>query len=231
MPVDLRLLTAFDKVEGLAAIVPLGSIEQHCRLPVGLDCMIAERLAWLASEQAERVLGRTPAFAVAPPLCYGFSLEWSRAPGTISLPAGVLQEAITHIARGLASWGFRTVILLNGHGGNTPAARAAASEAAYTLGVRVAVLDYWRPAGLRLGHACEVEESLALELGLISEAPGRDGCVEARLPTGGSWAPEGPPPERPAWARGGEPRPLPEVVEPLAAELARLASRPRGFSL
>jgi creatinine amidohydrolase len=231
LPVDLRLLTAFDSVEGLAALIPLGSMEQHCRLPVGLDCLIAERLSWLAAGRAEELLGRSPAFAVAPPLCYGFSPEWAGLPGTLSLPAPLLHETLTSVIGGLAGWGFRVVVILNGHGGNTPVARAAAAEAAYRHGVRVVPLDYWRPAGLRLGHACDVEESIAAQLGVIGERPGRDGCVRVALSPPGVGAPEGPPPSRPAWAPGGEPAGLEEVVDALARALADAYRLPRESRL
>ncbi|MEB3851811.1 MAG: creatininase family protein [Desulfurococcales archaeon] len=219
MPVDLRLLTAFDSVEGMAALVPLGSVEQHCHLPVGLDCIIAERLAWLSAARAEELLaaGGGARIAVAPPICYGFSPEWRGAPGTVTLPLGVYAGLVESVVEGLASWGFQAVILFNGHGGNSHPARAAASEAAHRLGARVAVLDYWRPPGLRLGHACEVEEALARELGVAPRAAGggaaRAGCERVDIHRGGASLYQGPPPRGPAWAPGGRPAPLAEVVE------------------
>jgi creatinine amidohydrolase/Fe(II)-dependent formamide hydrolase-like protein len=217
MPVDLRLLTAFDGVEEMAAIIPLGSVEQHCRLPAGLDCMIAERLSWLSAGRAEEMLGRSPVYAIAPPICYGFSPEWAGVKGTITLPANTLLNLLEAVIGGLAGWGFNPIIILNAHAGNTPIARAAAAEQAYKRGApRVAVIDYWRHANLTLGHACSVEESLALQLGIIKEPPGREGCTTSRKHPAGLI---GGTLDKPSWLPGGQPPKLEEVVEALARTL------------
>ena len=217
MPVDLRSLTAFDDAGGLAAIVPLGSLEQHCRLPVGLDCMIAERLSWLSASRAEELAGREPLYAIAPPLCYGFSPEWAGVRGTITLPATVLLSLLEAIIEGLGRWGFNPIIILNAHAGNTPIARAAAAEQAYKPGApRIAVLDYWRPTSLKLGHACKVEESLALQLGLIREPTTREGCrTSTKHPAGLLGGTQ----DKPSWLPGGEPPKLEDIIETLARTL------------
>jgi len=225
LPVKLGSLTAFDDVSGLSAIIPLGSLEQHCRLPVGLDCMIAERLSELAASRAEGILGRSPAYAIAPPICYGFSPEWAGVRGTISLRAHTIIALLEDVIEGLARWGFDPIIILNAHGGNTPVARAAAVESSRLSGARVALIDYWRASGLQLGHACRVEESIALDLGLIESPPSREGCAEAHSLENAVL--EGPLPREPAWMPGGEPAPLDSIIEALARKLVEVSTAPK----
>lgn len=229
MPVDLRSLTAFDAIEGMAVIIPLGSIEQHCRLPVGLDCMIAERLSWLAAGRAEEALGAR-AFAVAPPLCYGFSPEWRGVPGTVAVPAPTLLGLLEAIIGSLGEWGFERVVILNAHGGNTPIAMAAASEASHRLGAPlVAVIDYWRAAGIELGHACDIEEALARDLGIIEAPPGRGGC--SRLEPGPRGLVGGTL-ETPAWTPSPSSYPgLEAILDSLAGILVSIARAPRRHYL
>lgn len=177
MPTDIRYLSAGDDVSGFIAVVPVGSIEQHCELPVGLDCIIAERLAWLACERLEEKHGHK--CAVAPAICYGFSSEWSRSPGTISLPLTVFTGLLKTVISGLARWGFRRLVILNAHGGNSGLIEAVAQEAVQELeGIVVAKIDYWRVAGIDLGHASTIEASIARELG-IELGGQRGGCIEA----------------------------------------------------
>ena len=186
MPTDIRYLSAGDDVSGFIAVVPVGSIEQHCEFPVGLDCIIAERLAWLACGRLEEKHGYR--CAVAPAICYGFSPEWSRSPGTISLPSRVFTDLLKTIISGLANWGFRRLVVLNAHGGNSGLIEAAAQEVVQELGgVIVAKIDYWRIAGVDIGHASEVEASIARELGIELESrPGE--CVEAHRGSSGYYS-------------------------------------------
>lgn len=229
MPVRLLELTAFDSVSGLTAIIPLGSVEQHCRLPVGLDCMIAEKLSWLAASRAEEALGAR-AFAVAPPLCYGFSPEWRGVPGTVTVPAHALLGLLEAIIGSLGEWGFERVVILNAHGGNTPIAGAAASEASHKPGAPlVAAIDYWRAAGIELGHACHIEEALARDLGIIEAPPGRGGCQRLEPSPGGL---VGGTLGAPAWVPSPSSYPgLEAILDSLAAILVEVARAPRRYYL
>ncbi|GAB6148470.1 creatininase family protein [Stetteria hydrogenophila] len=182
MPMDLRLLDEPRHPPRLV-VVPAGSIEQHCSMPLGTDCLIAERLAWRACEAAEARAGFT--CVIAPPLCYGFSPEWRRLPGTITLPLSVFAEVVKSITISLWDWGVERVVYLNAHGGNSPALRAALAEAALMREGRIAALiDYWRVAGLNLGHASELEANIARALG-VKAREGRSHCGEAAVSGGG----------------------------------------------
>jgi creatinine amidohydrolase len=94
------------------AVVPVGSTEQHAYLRLSVDAILAERVA---SEAAEP-LG-VPVFPV---LSYGISPYFLAYPGSISLRLDTYQRIVAEILESLARTGFRRILFVNGHGGNTP---------------------------------------------------------------------------------------------------------------
>jgi creatinine amidohydrolase len=94
------------------AVVPLGSTEQHGYLRLTVDAILAERVA---SEAADP-LG-VPVFPV---LSYGITPYFRAYPGTISLRLDTYQRILADILDSLAGTGFKRILFVNGHGGNTP---------------------------------------------------------------------------------------------------------------
>jgi len=92
-------------------VLPVGAFEQHSRhLPIACDDIEAEYFgAFLAKE-----LGA----ALLPALNYGTSLEQTGFKGTITLRPETLMQIVRDIADEVEGQGFRTLIVLNGHGGN-----------------------------------------------------------------------------------------------------------------
>ncbi len=162
MPVSLAYASTREAArllsEGLV-VVPFGSLEQHCNGPLGLDALLAEAIAWRSCLILEARRGVT--CAIAPTLYYGFSPEWAAAPGTVTLTARGLLEAASSILDSLARHGARRIALLNGHAGNSGLLEAAAREAALRSRIVVGIVDYWRAAGVPLGHCLGLEEDLA----------------------------------------------------------------------
>ena len=144
-------------------LLPVGSVEQHGpQNPLGTDYMIAYRLALEAS--------RRTGVAVLPPVPFGVSEHHSRFPGTIWVSEDTLKNYVLDVVRALASHGVKKVIVVNGHGGNLNALRAAAL-AARREGVLVVVYQWWALPELRsifseeeLGHAASAETSVNLHL-------------------------------------------------------------------
>jgi creatinine amidohydrolase len=99
------------------AVVPLGSTEQHAFLSLSVDSILSERVAAEAAEP----LG-VPVFPV---LAYGITPYFRAYPGSISLRVGTYLAIIRDILDGLAESGFRRILIVNGHGGNSPAAALA----------------------------------------------------------------------------------------------------------
>ncbi|HWF85345.1 MAG TPA: creatininase family protein [Vicinamibacterales bacterium] len=102
---------AWLKADG-RAVVPMGSTEQHGYLSLSVDAILAERVACEAAEP----LG-VPVFPV---LNYGITPYFLRYPGTVSLRLDTYQRIVADILDSLAGTGFRRILFVNGHGGNSP---------------------------------------------------------------------------------------------------------------
>jgi len=90
-----------------------GATEQHGYLSLLTDIKVPLALADSAS-QATGVL-------VAPPLNFGISPYFLSYPGTLSLKVSTLIAAAEDIVRSAYGHGFRRILIINGHGGNSPA--------------------------------------------------------------------------------------------------------------
>ena len=93
-------------------ILILGACEQHGYLSLLTDIKIPQALADSASNQT--------GVLVAPPLNFGISPYFLDYPGTLSLNVKTMISAAEDIVRSAYRHGFRRILLLNGHGGNTP---------------------------------------------------------------------------------------------------------------
>ncbi len=90
----------------------LGACEQHAYLSLLTDIKIPLALADSASTRT--------GVLVAPPLNFGFSHYFFDYPGTLSLRVPTLIAAVEDLVRSAYRSGFRRLLILNGHGGNTP---------------------------------------------------------------------------------------------------------------
>src|SRR5881392_1538899 len=99
-------------------VLPVGSTEQHAYLSLETDNILAER----ASVEAAEPLG----VPVLPVLPYGIT-GFTAFPGSPTLRLETFAAAVRDILDSLHGQGFRRIVIVNGHSGNTPA-RAAVSE-------------------------------------------------------------------------------------------------------
>lgn len=90
----------------------LGACEQHGYLSLLTDVKIPMALADAAADQS--------GVLVAPALNFGCAPYFLNYPGTISLRLHTYLDLIEDILRSLYGAGFRRILILNGHGGNTP---------------------------------------------------------------------------------------------------------------
>ncbi len=173
-----------------AVIVPIGTVEAHGAIPLGTDLLIPRALA---ADLAPRV----PAL-VAPPVPYGVTNSLLPYPGSTTVSPATFVAYLFEAAAGLADAGFRRIVLLNGHGGQSRevsevVVRLWAEKRVYSVAV-----EWWGPgraAALEVygdvtsGHAGVEETALVLAIApdlvdaaraaTIRRAPVRDG-VKAR---------------------------------------------------
>lgn len=113
----------------------LGSCEQHGYLSLLTDAKIPGALADAASQQT--------GVLAAPPLNFGASPYFMAYPGTISLRIDTLMDVAEDIIRSVFSYGFKRLLILNGHGGNDPV-RGRIYEIANDLpDLRIAWYSWW----------------------------------------------------------------------------------------
>ncbi|MCZ2811115.1 mycofactocin biosynthesis peptidyl-dipeptidase MftE [Modestobacter sp. VKM Ac-2979] len=169
-------------------VVPLGSVEQHGRhLPLTTDTAVAQAVA-------EAAVGELDGAVLGPALAYGASGEHEDFPGTISIGTAALTTLLVEYGRSAGRWAGR-LLVVNGHGGNVEALRAAVPQ------LRGEGRDVvWFPCGVPGGdaHAGRTETSLMLH-------------VE---PAG----------VRPELAAAGETAPIGELLPRLRAEGVRAVS-------
>jgi len=117
-------------------VLPLGCTEQHAYLSLSVDSILAERLA-VDAAAPEHV----PVFPV---LHYGITPYFRAFPGTISLKMATYLAIITDLLDNLAQQGFKRILIVNGHGGNSPAASLISEWQIDHQQMRVQWHDWWR---------------------------------------------------------------------------------------
>lgn len=153
------------------AVIPLGAMEQHGNhLPVGTDTFQAYEMARRALKQVADDVGAV----LLPGVDYGSTTSTRFFPGTVNLSPKILIAYVLALMDGLYHQGFRRFIMVNGHGGNGYIRQVGTelvrlyhdAEVFYTgtfgLGLWAAVSA--DPENIMVGHACEIETSLMLEV-------------------------------------------------------------------
>jgi len=163
-------IDALDRDETLL-IIPTGAIEQHGpHLPMDTDIFHANAIALALADQV-----RSPRTLVLPPIWWGTSPHHLGFVGTLSLRNETLFQIIRDVVASLKPHGFYRFLIINGHGGNAGIITATISQLSEDLGISIPAYNWWlsirnilveigeSPIG-GMGHACEMETSLALHL-------------------------------------------------------------------
>jgi creatinine amidohydrolase len=116
-------------------VLPIGSTEQHAYLSLATDSILAERVAVEAAEPVG-----VPVF---PAVAYGITPNFRAYPGTVSLQVPTLLAIVGDALDSFAAQGFKRVLIVNGHAGNTPVTGYVQEWAADHQGVRVKFHSWW----------------------------------------------------------------------------------------
>jgi creatinine amidohydrolase len=121
-------------------ILVLGSTEQHGYLSLMTDVKVPLALADASSQQT--------GILVAPPLNFGNSPYFLAYPGTISLRVETLTAVVEDIVRSLYGQGFKRILILNGHGGNSPAQNHLQEISDQFTDLKLAWYSWWVSQGV-----------------------------------------------------------------------------------
>jgi creatinine amidohydrolase len=117
------------------AVLPIGSTEQHGLLSLCVDVILSERVAVEAAEPVG-----VPVFPV---INYGFTPSFVDYPGTVTLRLSTLCALMVDILDSMVRSGFRQILIVNGHGGNSPAHGAILEWLDRNRGVQVKWHNWW----------------------------------------------------------------------------------------
>lgn len=120
-------------------IVTTGAIEQHgYHLPVAVDSLMGQ--VWIG-RILEALPDDVPCY-IGPPITIGKSNEHAGFPGTLIISKETLRMQLMAIARQVSAWGFRQLVVLNTHGGNSSVVRYTLREIEAAYGLKTTFLRH-----------------------------------------------------------------------------------------
>jgi creatinine amidohydrolase len=122
-------------------VIPMGSIEQHAYLSLGVDRILSQRVA----EEAAEPTG----VLVLPSLPYGLTPYFAAYPGSPTLRVETYRTLVRDLLDSLHAQGFRRFLFVNGHGGNDPGGDGAREWADAREDARVVWHNWWAGARVR----------------------------------------------------------------------------------
>ena len=150
------------------AVIPVAAIEQHANhLPINTDSNICFAISKRAAEAVDEFT-----VLVLPTIWSGYSPHHMQHAGSITLTYNTFIEVITEIAACVHAHGFKKILLLNGHGGNSPMIAGMRTKLAAEQNVPGIGYTYWELPGVAqkmkeisetdkgfIGHSGEMETS------------------------------------------------------------------------
>lgn len=116
-------------------LIPTGTIEAHGVTPNGTDNIAPVAIA--------RQMAPSLNALVAPVISYGITGSLDAFAGGITISDQAYRLYVTDILQGFARHGFRNLIIVNGHGGNSAVLNEVAADVGRRLQVRTLVVNWW----------------------------------------------------------------------------------------
>jgi len=155
-------------------VFPIAALEQHGRhMPLFTDSILLGEVVRRATERmGDKVVW-------APLMWLGNSDHHIDFPGTLSAPPRQYLDMLGSLLENFISYGFKRLVLINGHGGNDVPGRQAVFEVRqrhrHRSDLMLLMATYWLLGGKphevnkdikqqRMGHACELETSMMLRI-------------------------------------------------------------------
>jgi creatinine amidohydrolase len=141
-------------------LIPLGSTEQEgTHLPLGVDTFVAENLANEVAKETEALVG--------PSLPLGYSEWFLEFSGTISLKLETVTQVLREYTSCLIHHGFRKLIFINAHAGNSTAVDVIARECTMSQSARIAMVEIWKIANSMAQEIPDLKENTFKHAGEI----------------------------------------------------------------
>ena len=118
-----------------AVLLPVGTIEAHGIISLGTDNAIPESIAQRIAEPVNAL--------IAPTIPYGVTRSLLPYPGSLTVTPDTYDRYLFDVCCGLADAGFRRIVILNGHGGNTEALRGLSPRLYREKKVFNLAIDWW----------------------------------------------------------------------------------------
>lgn len=171
-------------------LLPTGTLEPHGVINNGADNTAPFAMA-------KTIAQRTNAL-IAPTLPYGITGSLEAYPGAFQITEAAYRPFVKQIIEGLVKTGFRSIIILNGHGGGqTAVLTSVATEVSIEKHVRVLVINWWTYAsdetkevfGEDGGHAGNNETAFiqAIDPTLVHPEKYKGPEMTTALPAPGAW--------------------------------------------
>lgn len=162
-------LSSFNK-HAARLVLPITSLEQHAtHLPIGTDDFILN----IAMEAIVNNDLLEAEYWLLPTIHYGCSFEHMDFAGTFSLSPSTLCSAVEDILSSMLIHGWKTLVLVNTHGGNQGILQGMAQTWRYRFGIEIYQIDLLNSVRTLLlndleipqerdGHAGEMETSVLM---------------------------------------------------------------------
>jgi creatinine amidohydrolase len=117
-------------------ILPIGTVESHGACAIGTDNVIPANIAELIWDKCNAL--------IAPAINHGVTgASISQFPGSITIRPEIFEEYIYDVLKDLVRTGFRNILIINGHGGNTEPAKKAMTRLHTETGAHFMIVDWW----------------------------------------------------------------------------------------